>query len=89
MTGSSEPPPSLQAFLDAFNAHDIDAIMSFFTDDCVFDTPPRDSGSSASKRLAGGSRRGSTGFPTSTTATTATSPAATAVYPNGRSAAPK
>lgn len=29
----------LQAFLDAFNAHDVDAIMSFFTDDCVFDTP--------------------------------------------------
>ncbi len=29
----------LQAFLDAFNAHDIDAIMSFFTEDCVFDTP--------------------------------------------------
>lgn len=30
---------SLQAFLDAFNAHDIDAIMSFFADDCVFDMP--------------------------------------------------
>lgn len=29
----------LQAFLDAFNAHDIDAVMSFFTEDCVFDTP--------------------------------------------------
>jgi ketosteroid isomerase-like protein len=31
--------PTLQAFLDAFNAHDVDAIMSFFTDDCVFDMP--------------------------------------------------
>ena len=31
--------PSLQALLDAFNAHDVDAIMSFFTEDCVFDTP--------------------------------------------------
>jgi steroid delta-isomerase-like uncharacterized protein len=31
--------PSLPAFLDAFNAHDVDAILSFFTDDCVFDTP--------------------------------------------------
>jgi steroid delta-isomerase-like uncharacterized protein len=31
--------PSLQAFLDAFNAHDVDAIMSFFTEDCVFDMP--------------------------------------------------
>jgi steroid delta-isomerase-like uncharacterized protein len=29
----------LHAFLDAFNAHDVDAIMSFFTDDCVFDMP--------------------------------------------------
>jgi steroid delta-isomerase-like uncharacterized protein len=31
--------PDLEAFLDAFNRHDVDAIMSFFTDDCVFDTP--------------------------------------------------
>jgi len=29
----------LQAFLDAFNAHDVDAIMSFFAEDCVFDMP--------------------------------------------------
>jgi steroid delta-isomerase-like uncharacterized protein len=32
-------PPSLPALLDAFNAHDVDAIMRFFTEDCVFDTP--------------------------------------------------
>jgi ketosteroid isomerase-like protein len=31
--------PPLQTLLDAFNAHDLDAIMSFFTDDCVLDTP--------------------------------------------------
>ena len=31
--------PPLQALLDAFNAHDLDAIMEFFTEDCVFDTP--------------------------------------------------
>ena len=31
--------PNLQALLDAFNAHDVDAIMTFFTEDCVFDTP--------------------------------------------------
>jgi steroid delta-isomerase-like uncharacterized protein len=31
--------PSLGALLDAFNAHDVDAIMSFFTEDCVLDTP--------------------------------------------------
>jgi ketosteroid isomerase-like protein len=30
---------TLKAFLDAFNAHDVDAIMSFFTEDCVFEMP--------------------------------------------------
>ena len=39
MSGANAATPSLQAFLDAFNAHDVDAIMSFFTEDCVFDTP--------------------------------------------------
>lgn len=27
----------LGALMDAFNAHDLDAIMAFFTDDCSFD----------------------------------------------------
>ena len=39
MASAEATTPSLQALLDAFNAHDLDAIMSFFTDDCVFDTP--------------------------------------------------
>ena len=39
MSSAEESTPPLQALLDAFNAHDVDAIMSFFTDDCVFDTP--------------------------------------------------
>jgi len=39
MAGTNVRTPSLQAFLDAFNAHDVDAIMAFFTDDCVFDMP--------------------------------------------------
>jgi ketosteroid isomerase-like protein len=30
---------TLQAILDAFNAHDLDAIMAFFADDCSFDMP--------------------------------------------------
>lgn len=30
---------TLRAFLAAFNAHDLDAIMGFFTEDCVFDSP--------------------------------------------------
>jgi steroid delta-isomerase-like uncharacterized protein len=29
----------LRSFLDAFNRHDLDAIMSFFADDCVFEMP--------------------------------------------------
>ena len=30
---------TLKAFLDAFNRHDLDAIMEFFVDDCRFDAP--------------------------------------------------
>ncbi len=30
---------TLKAFLDAFNRHDLDAIMAFFADNCVFDAP--------------------------------------------------
>jgi ketosteroid isomerase-like protein len=30
---------SLQRLLEAFNAHDIDAVMTFFTDDCVLEMP--------------------------------------------------
>jgi ketosteroid isomerase-like protein len=29
----------LRAFLAAFNAHDLDAIMAFFAEDCEFDMP--------------------------------------------------
>lgn len=29
----------LEGFLDAFNCHDIDGIMQFMADDCVFETP--------------------------------------------------
>ena len=30
---------ALQSILDAFNAHDLDAIMEFFADDCTLDMP--------------------------------------------------
>ena len=30
---------SLEAMLDAFNRHDLETIMSFFTDDAVFESP--------------------------------------------------
>jgi hypothetical protein len=39
MTSADASTGVLQAFLDAFNAHDVDAIMSFFTEDCVMDMP--------------------------------------------------
>jgi steroid delta-isomerase-like uncharacterized protein len=39
MPGTQATTPSLDALLDAFNAHDLDATMAFFTEDCVFDTP--------------------------------------------------
>jgi ketosteroid isomerase-like protein len=29
----------LEAITDAFNRHDVDGVMAFFTDDCVFETP--------------------------------------------------
>jgi ketosteroid isomerase-like protein len=29
----------LKMVLEAFNRHDLDTIMSFFADDCVFDMP--------------------------------------------------
>ena len=29
----------LKAILNAFNAHDLDAVMSFFAEDCVYETP--------------------------------------------------
>ena len=39
MASTEAATPALQAFLDAFNAHDVDAIMSFLSEDCVFDMP--------------------------------------------------
>ena len=30
---------TLRAVLDAFNRHDLDAIMSYFADECVFESP--------------------------------------------------
>jgi len=42
MAGSTEDTlATVQRFGDAFNAHDVDAIMALMTDDCVFeDTEP-------------------------------------------------
>jgi taurine dehydrogenase small subunit len=35
--GSEVTTEVLQAFADAWNRHDVDALMSFMTDDCVFE----------------------------------------------------
>jgi ketosteroid isomerase-like protein len=39
MRGTSPSISTLKAILDAFNAHDLDRIMSFFADDCVLKMP--------------------------------------------------
>ena len=40
MAGMNEPTiEMLEQVLDAFNAHDLDAIMRFFVDDCVLEMP--------------------------------------------------
>ena len=39
MTSAKVAVPVLQEVLDAFNAHDLDLIMSFFAEDCVMDMP--------------------------------------------------
>jgi ketosteroid isomerase-like protein len=39
MASTKSATPLLEAFLDAFNAHDVDAIMACFTEDCVMDMP--------------------------------------------------
>jgi ketosteroid isomerase-like protein len=39
-TGINEPTiETLERLLDAFNAHDLDSVMSFFVDDCVLEMP--------------------------------------------------
>jgi len=39
VTSSAVTTEILKSFLDAFNRHDLDAIMEFFADDCVFYMP--------------------------------------------------
>jgi len=39
MTSAKVAVPVLQEVLDAFNAHNLDLIMSFFAEDCVMDMP--------------------------------------------------
>jgi len=39
MSDPTTAPDVLKRILDAFNLHDLDAIMDFFADDCSFDLP--------------------------------------------------
>ena len=39
MTAESPQPEMLRSILDAFNRHDLDAIMEFFAEECVFESP--------------------------------------------------
>ena len=39
LTATTVTTDLLQQFLDAFNRHDLDAIMGFFADECVLETP--------------------------------------------------
>jgi steroid delta-isomerase-like uncharacterized protein len=39
MADTQQATPDLDALLDAFNTRDVDAILEFFTEDCVFDAP--------------------------------------------------
>ncbi|HEY8601406.1 MAG TPA: nuclear transport factor 2 family protein [Thermomicrobiales bacterium] len=39
MAATSVTIDTLRQFLDAFNRHDLDAIMDFFADECVLETP--------------------------------------------------
>ncbi|WP_198413777.1 nuclear transport factor 2 family protein [Cryobacterium sp. TMT2-15-1] len=66
----------LNNFLDAFNRHDLDAIMGYFADDCVFYLPGVRSraatGSWAKRRSGPGSPSASRASPMCTTATAGT-----------------
>jgi hypothetical protein len=48
----------LQAFLDAFSAHDVDAIMSFIAEDCIFDMPRGPAPGGTAERAAATPGRG-------------------------------
>ncbi len=78
----------LRDVADAFNRHDLEAIMAAFSDECVFESP-RGPDPWGTRFVGRGGvredlRRGSPVSLMSTTATTNTSRAATAASRNGR-----
>jgi ketosteroid isomerase-like protein len=71
---------TLQRLVDVFNTHDLDAVMGFFTDDCVLELPrgpdPWGRRFQGRDECARGWQADSPASPTSTTARTATGSAA-------------
>ena len=83
---------TLEALCEAFNAHDLDAIMTHFADDCVLEMPrgpdpwgARSQGKSACAKL---SRVASRATPMSTTAMPPNLSTPTPASPNGPLPAP-
>jgi ketosteroid isomerase-like protein len=75
---------TLKAIANAFNAHDLDAIMEFFADDCSLDMPRGpDSASQAKWPCARGWRRASKASRTSTTVMIDTGSVAMWASPSG------
>ena len=78
---------TLEAITDAFNAHDLDAIMEFFADDCSLDMPrgPEPWGQRfVGKAAVRGPRRVSRAYQTSTTVMAGTGSVEIWVCPSGR-----
>jgi hypothetical protein len=67
---SVDRPALMRAFLQAFNDHEVDTIIDFFTEDCEFDTPrgptPSVDDSAAERKCMRASPRASPVSPTST-----------------------
>src|SRR5215208_3383134 len=87
-TGLNEPTiETLERLLDAFNAHDLDSVMSFFVDDCVLEMPrgpdPWGRRLEGSDRVREGLAGRFAGIPDLTTASTAIGSAEAADAPNG------
>lgn len=78
---------ALKRLLEACNAHDVDAVMGFFIDDCVLEMPrgpePWVAGCRDKSRCVKVSRADSPGFPMCTMAMTATGLPGIAAAPNG------
>jgi hypothetical protein len=76
-----------ESFPRRVQRHDVDEIMSFFVEDCEFDTPrgpaPRGRQLRGKREARGESLIDSVGSRTSATATTSTGRARTGAYPSG------